>query len=361
MAVLSGRRLVADSGQERPRASFRTDLVTVLLAGWVLVGLMLDAWAHNNIPQLESFFTPWHAVFYTGFAATATWICWIVWRHVRAGRRGLAAVPTGYALAVVGLPIFALAGFGDAVWHTVFGVEQELKILFSPTHLVLATAMTLIATSPLRSAWANADLPEASPLRRLLPALLALAFTATGVLLFLQYANALIWSPRSIVLSLSNPHDGGPAAEFGDPVGLVTSIAVTNVVLLAPLLLLARRWRVPPGTATIVYVAVAALCAAITALRFPATLIAAVVAGICVDALLFWLRPDPRRRIPLLTFATLAPLVTWSIYLGFASYAFGRVPNIVEYWTGIPVVAALHGLLLGVLTGPQRTPTAAAD
>ena len=58
----------------RPRASYRDDLVTIVLGLWFVVGLLLDAWAHNNLRGLESFFTPWHGVFYSGFAATAAWI-----------------------------------------------------------------------------------------------------------------------------------------------------------------------------------------------------------------------------------------------------------------------------------------------
>jgi hypothetical protein len=58
----------------RPRTAWRDDLLTVLLAAWTTVGLFLDGWAHTNPSELETFLTPWHAVFYSGFAATATWI-----------------------------------------------------------------------------------------------------------------------------------------------------------------------------------------------------------------------------------------------------------------------------------------------
>jgi hypothetical protein len=358
MVTLAARKWLADTGQVRLRVSYRTDLVTVLLAAWVLVGLLLDAWAHNNIAGLESFFTPWHAVLYSGFIAIAVWMCRIVWGNVRAGRRGIAATPVGYGLAVLGLPVFALAGLGDFAWHSIFGIEQDLKILFSPTHLVLAASMTLIATSPLRSQWAEPDPTPAPPVWRLLPAVLAVAFSATGVLVFVQYANALIWSPGRIVASLSDPLTGGTVGH-ADPVGLVTSIAVTNVVLLAPLLLLARRWPVPPGAATMLYACVAGLCAAITEFAYPAILLAVIVSGLGVDLLLVWLRPGPERRAAVLAFAALAPLLTWSLYL-LACYVGRGVPSIVEYWTGVPVVAALHGLLLAVLSGPYRIPAPAS-
>src|SRR6266567_8991725 len=39
------------------------------LSIWWMGGLFIDGWAHSNIPQLETFFTPWHAIFYSGFLA----------------------------------------------------------------------------------------------------------------------------------------------------------------------------------------------------------------------------------------------------------------------------------------------------
>ena len=59
----------------RPTAGYATSLVLAILSVWFTVGLMVDAWAHNNVPELETFFTQWHAVFYSGFAATAGWVC----------------------------------------------------------------------------------------------------------------------------------------------------------------------------------------------------------------------------------------------------------------------------------------------
>src|SRR6185503_12544090 len=230
-----------DAATARPRTSYRDDLVTVGLGLWFVVGLLLDVWAHNNLAGLESFFTPWHAVFYSGFAATATWMCWLVWRVRDTHGLTREAVPVGYGAGIVALPLFALAGLAELVWHTVFGVEQSLRILFSPSHLALITAMVLIVTSPLRSAWANADLPARPRLRRLVPAVVGLAFAAALVMLLLQYANALAWSSWAVVVALSNPLDG-TVELTANPVELASAVAVTTVVLLAPLLILARRW-----------------------------------------------------------------------------------------------------------------------
>lgn len=40
---------------------------------------------------------------------------------------------------MAGAFIFGLGGFGDMIWHTVFGIEVGTNALFSPTHLMLLT------------------------------------------------------------------------------------------------------------------------------------------------------------------------------------------------------------------------------
>lgn len=324
-------------------------MTTTLLGIWFVLGLFLDAWAHANVPQLESFFTPWHAVFYSGFAATGVWILWTVWCNIQRGRTGIAAVPRGYGLTMVALPLFAVSGFADFLWHTFLGIESTTDIFFSPSHLGLITSMVIILTSPLRSAWADESMPDEPSMRRLLPAALTTAFATTLVLLFLTYGNALVWGPKNIVEAFS-VLDGptvGPIA--GD---LAVRMAVTTVVLLAPLLLLARRWRIPFGTATILFTASGTISGALTGLRNVSTLLTIVAAGLVVDLLARWLRPNASRRDAYWLFGALAPLCIWTLYLAVASAVMGRLPAVAELWTGAPIVFALVGWLLAALMLP---------
>jgi hypothetical protein len=341
----------------RPIASYRADLVTALLSAWFAVGLMLDAWAHNNRPGLETFFTPWHAVFYSGYLATAAWLLWVCRGALRAGpRAGLAQVPVGYAPALVALVVFALGAVGDLAWHTAFGIEQALPILFSPTHLVLAASMVVILTTPLRSAAANPDVPSCPGLLRLLPAVLSTAFAATLVMLMLQYANVLTSSPLDVVFNL-NYVGGDDTARF------VSSLAVTTVVLTLAVLNVARRWRPPVGTATLPYLLVGALSAAVTGLRHPALLGAFVVAGLVIDLVGRSLRPGPDRPVRWFGYAALVPLVTWVTWLVAAFALAGPVdlgpdrPHpeaALELITGAPVLQALIGLLLAAVLVPVK-------
>lgn len=342
--------------ERRPFASRRDDLITLLAGIWFVIGLFVDAWAHSNRPQLETFFTPWHAIFYSGFVATAGWVCWLVWRNVLAGRRGMHAVPVGYGTTMLALGVFLLSALADMIWHGVFGIEQSLAAVFSPSHLGLGASMLLILTSPLRSAWANPSMPAAPPLSRFLPAALSVGAAAGLFGLYLTFANAAGWSAESIVQAFSTIREGDGTTRTRAAM-LAGDVALTNAILLAPLLLLARRWSIPVGTATAVYGVFAFLSCSVDAFEYLSTFVAFVVAGVAVDALVWWLRPGPGHRGRYWSLAALAPLATWSVYLAAASIAAGRLPDVVEYWTGMPVIAALHGLLLGVLFLPDTRHT----
>src|SRR4029450_9230829 len=169
----------ADSTTGQPRGSGgggagaggRGDVLAVLRGTWVLVGLVVDGWAHNNLQALETFFTPWHALFYSGFVATAGWVLTTATRARQPERSGLAAFPAGYGLAVVGVVVFAVGGAGDLTWHSVFGIEQDVEALFSPTHLLLFAGMALILSPPLRAAWSDPAGPAAPGYWRVLPVL----------------------------------------------------------------------------------------------------------------------------------------------------------------------------------------------
>ncbi|WP_328809063.1 hypothetical protein [Nonomuraea montanisoli] len=334
----------------------RTDQVMALLGIWFGVGLMIDAWAHTNLTELETFFTPWHAVFYSGFAVVSGWIIWQVWRNVRAGRQGLAAVPNGYLAGLVAIPAFAAFGFADMMWHTILGIETTINILFSPSHLGLIVTMMLIITTPVRSAWNAPDIGARPSLGRLLPALVGLAFATTLVSLFLSYGDAMQYRPESIVQAFSMLDDsGGPGR---GPVGpgadrVAVAMVVTNVVMFSPVLLLVRRWLLPFGSVTVMYAIMVLMPGAQTQFRNVPILLSFVVAGLVSDLLIRWLRPSGERRAAYWAFAGLSAFATWSLYIGVASATGGGLPAVPELWTGAPVIAGLIGLALGALLLPN--------
>ncbi|WP_158843778.1 hypothetical protein [Saccharothrix deserti] len=332
----------------RPRAGYRTDLITVLLGTWFSIGLFLDAWAHSNVPELESFFTPWHAVFYSGFAATGAWILWVLWGNYQKGLRGLDAIPVGYGPAVFALPVFAAAGAGDYLWHTVIGIEQGIDILFSPTHLALISSMILILTTPLRTAWSDPAVISPS-FRQFLPAALSLAFTASLVLLFAGYADATVFTSDQVIRAFTFEKGEGGS---GMANRLAASIMFTNLIMVVPLLSAARRFRLPFGTATLLAVVVMLLSTAVANYTNMSTAVGFVVAGVIIDVLLLKLRPSEDRLKEYRIFGAAASFVTWAVYFAAAGIDQGAMPSVTEMWTGAPVMAALHGLLMAVVLVP---------
>lgn len=356
---------MVDTGEPRGWVSPRTDLVTALLGIWFGVGLMIDAWAHSNLAELETFFTPWHAVFYSGFAVVSGWIIWQVWRNVRAGRQGLAAVPTGYLAGLVAIPAFAAFGLADMMWHTILGIETTINIFFSPSHLGLVVTMMLIITTPLRSVWNAPDIGARPALGRLLPALIGLAFATTLVLLFLSYGDAMQYRPAGIVQAFSmlqdsgaGPQGAGPGGVGPAPVGpsaerMAAAMVITNVIMLSPVLFLVRRWLLPFGSVTVMYAIMVLMPGAQTGFRNVPILLSFVAAGFVSDLLIRRLRPSGERRASYWAFAGLSAFATWSLYIGVASAVGGGLPTVPELWTGAPVIAGLIGLALGALLLPS--------
>jgi len=335
------------------RLPARAHAVTLLASLWLIVGLFVDGWAHNTRPSLESFFTPWHAVFYSGFAATAGWIAWQVLRAQEAGHRGRDAVPAGYGLGLVGLAIFAVGGASDMAWHTVLGVEQDIEALFSPTHLVLLLGMALIVTSPLRAAWAERIGRDPGGLVRFLPPLLAAALCTALVQFFFMY----LFEPGNSTVSISPAGPDGQAFLISGIAGLL----ITNVIVVTPLLYLLRRWDLPFGSATVLFSVVGVLLAALDGFASLTGMAVMAAAGLAADVLLRVVRPSPERPAAFRTAAVGVPVVLWSVHFLVAGLL-GPIVWAPELWSGLIVYAGLTGLALAqlLLPSPVPAPPAAA-
>src|SRR5687768_5093630 len=150
MATLTAARPTAV-----PRSTelgLRFDWLVLAASAWLLGGLYWDGWAHGyGLP--DSFWTVWHAAFYSGFAAAAVVILGAVARARPQVASWRAAIPAGYEAAVTGVLLFGFGGAFDMVWHTLFGIELGTDALLSPSHLVLGIGIALIVSGPLIAAW----------------------------------------------------------------------------------------------------------------------------------------------------------------------------------------------------------------
>lgn len=78
----------------------RFDWAVVALGGWLMGGIHLDAWAHHRVAAtLEAFFTPWHAVLYSGFFALAGLLVGAAGLSAHRGSPWWRSAPPGYGLS----------------------------------------------------------------------------------------------------------------------------------------------------------------------------------------------------------------------------------------------------------------------
>ena len=331
----------------RPRARWGDDLAAVLLGTWVVGGLFLDGWAHVNQPGLETFFSPWHGVFYLGFVVSTVVLARLVARHQQ-GRFDPALVPAGYGLGLVGMAMFVVGGAADGVWHTLFGVEVGVAALLSPSHLLLLGGGLLMVTSPVRSAWSSPALPASAPAMALLPALWAMALTTAVVLFFFQYLSAFVTRAPSAA-----PADG-PEGLLTTIVG-VASVLVTNLIVLAPVLLLARRWRLPFGTVTLLATVSAVGLTSLREFVLGNLIWAMLAGGLATDLLIARLRPGPDHPGAYRLVAATAPLLLWGAWMVVYAAAYG-IAWPPELWAGVLGMASLTGIGLSVLALPPDVP-----
>ncbi len=221
-------------------ASRKFDWVIALFSLWFVSGLHLDEWAHHH-EQVETFFTLWHGVLYSGFVVTALALVIGVWRNRAQSTSWQAAIPTGYSLSLVGAALFMFGGMADGVWHTLLGIEVDVEALLSPPHLLLAFGGALIVTGPLRAAWVrNENTPT---LAQLLPAILSATLLLSLMAFFTQYASVLALAAN---LQRAIPGDLGEAIRSQG----IAGVLVQTAVLMGLMLALARRWRMPFGSWT---------------------------------------------------------------------------------------------------------------
>ena len=312
---------------------------------WILSGLFLDGWFHNNSPQIETFFTPWHGVLYSGVGVA---IAVIGEQMLRGRRRGLSrrqAVPAGYGLAVIGGAVFVGGALADMAWHELLGIEVGVEALLSPTHLTLAVAGFLVFTGPLRAALRA--VASDGPAQAIWPAVLSVAFVVTLLGFFTQYVN-----PLTHLYPTLRP--GGSDVDLLNAAG-IAGIVLYAATLAGAVLVVALRWRPPVGSVLAVVLIPAAYLA--TQQATYELLPGVIVAGLLAEVLVAWLRPSSQRTTAARITAAAVPALFTASYV-LTLVLTGEVVWSVHLLTGAIALSALAGALVGIV---MTTPTAGAS
>lgn len=344
-----GRQLDSDPQQpSEPRRALTASeqAVGVLFGLWMVLGLFLDGWAHDN-GEPESFFTPWHGVLYSGFLAASGAALYLA--RPRSGASWRRSMPRGHGLTLIGLLVFATGAMGDLVWHEVLGVELGLEALLSPTHLLLLVGGLIALSAPFRSVWSDSDERIHQPGGFVVLSLsLALLVSIAGFFLvflspFVNDAAGARFDRQPAVL---HDHPSTDVGELQQLLG-VASILVTTVLLVVPILLVLRRWMPPPHTFLLLITVVVVLFVGLAEFDQVGLLPVGAAAGWSADLAV-------RKGHPQLAGVVMSA-VLWSSYFALYHVTVAPVAWSAELWTGSIVLAVLFAGGLTLVAGPMHS------
>src|SRR5258708_17223143 len=97
---------LGEAPPSRPPASGTYDGIFAILSAVFAGGLYLDGWAHVHGHVDQSFFTPWHAVLYSGYLLVASVVGVSALRgRLQTGRPLRSTVAPGYELSPLGAAV----------------------------------------------------------------------------------------------------------------------------------------------------------------------------------------------------------------------------------------------------------------
>jgi hypothetical protein len=332
LEAATARELIRDRGSIP--ATMRFEWFVVALCTWLMTGAYLDSWAHRHLARLETFFTPWHAVLYSGMLAILSFLAITALRNRGKGESPSQVLPAGYGLSLAGCVLFGIGGVIDMLWHLRFGIEVSLGALISPPHLLLMLALGLIVTGPLRAAWRRPQ--SRAPFTAVISASLLLStFTFFG-----QFDQPLVnaWAASHAAAAGS--------AWYVQELGIL-GIMVQTALLTGVVLYLLSRFTLPFGSITLLVGLNGALLGSLEQ-NFDLIPIA-IVGGLLADLIMVWLRPGPERVVALRVAAFLGPVGVSSLYLLFVGVTRG-IGWPITLWLGSVLVSGAIGVLVSYLT-----------
>jgi hypothetical protein len=336
--LAEARELIRDRGPIQPTRRF--EWTVVVLCTWLMAGAYLDSWAHRHLTSLETFFTPWHAVLYSGMLAILAFLAITALRNRGRGYTLGQVLPAGYSLSLLGCVLFGIGGVIDMFWHLRFGIEVSLAALISPPHLLLMLALGLIVTGPLRAAWR----------RPVLRAPFTAVISASLLLSMFTFFNQF---DQPLVNTLAATKAAAPdTIRYLQQLGIL-GIMVQTALLTGVVLYLLNRFTLPFGSITLLAGLNGALLGSLE--QHFDLIPVAIVGGLLADLVMVWLRPGPDRVVALRVAAFIGPVAVSSLYLLFLQVTRG-IGWPITLWLGSIVVSGAIGVLLSYLAVHPPSP-----
>lgn len=380
---LTARQIL--QAKNRPLAEPWEDWVTMGLSVFTLFAVFWDGWLHNNSTELDSFFSSAHIMMYAGLTALGGWIGFVFVKRQPRGKLNISmeAVPYGYGLALVALPLAALGGPGDFIWHAIYGFENQIDAPFSPTHQMLFLAGGLLGGIGLASTWHRAG--RRVPFKVLWPAIVS----ATSVLAMVSFTfmNLLPWFWTMIptqafqdnLLRFNDAYGPGSGEEVEHAQGLYDSainysgdvfpyylfsnmasiggILIWTAAFVATVLYLRRRWVLPFGSITLMTTILSLLFPFFTRFQHLEFIGALIVVGLLVDGLsTLMLKEDPVTRLRIRAFAAIVPLLIWGPWMLAIELFTGGIGWHPTMWTGVLSTSMGVGYGISLIMYPPALP-----
>lgn len=303
------------------------------------IGSVMDGYDHAHGGGLEAIVTPGHVLAYGSvILITVLFGVLLVKRHMD-GQGWWEAVPDGYQLTVISLPLFFLGGGGDMVWHMVFGLEQKAIEVMSPTHMAILGFGAFISSGPLRRAWYRG---VGKSWREQFAMLSASAFTFS----ILTYLMILLYPFTEPYAASWHPQSGAVLSHALGVAGILTSA----MILMAVMLLLIERFDLVFGAFTYILGLNALLMTGVSDHRVFVP--GAIVVGLCADVLYRVMDPGTHRPLRFRVFALVVPML-WAAAYFIAIMLTGEIVWSVHTWTGSIAFAGVSGLLVSYAIYPS--------
>ncbi len=309
---------------------------------WMITGLFLDGWAHSELKP-DSFFTPWHAVLYSGFVCAAAFSLVPLLTGSGGVVERLGRVARSERVTIAGVAIFGLGAMADLAWHQAVGIEVSNEALLSPTHLLLLIGALLTVTGPARATDDQAKVVS-------VPVSVSVALAAGVALFFTAYLSPFgRVSAAEFAATQAHTHELGQlgVASFAQlrEVWTIAGVVVTTVIVDASLLWVSRRGRPRTGVFAMLLTLLLVMATSLGEFRFGALIPVGLVVGLVADRM--YATPLGRDLVVILSMPTI-----WASFFSILALS-GELHWSPALWSGVTVLAGIIGWSMGAMF---RTP-----